>query len=125
MLTAKLNQVQTNRKTFIADPYNFVGLGIALLINIIHWLILYFKIKFSSGTILIHYNIIYGPDFVEKASFAYYIPLTAFLILVVNGLMSMYFYRKEKLASYFLNFANTAIQLIFFAASLIVIYINA
>lgn len=125
MFTAKLDHVTTVRKTFISDPFNFVSLGSSLLINIIHWALLYYKFKDYASSILVHYNVVSGPDFVARASYAYFIPLTALVILAVNLACSVYFYKREKLASYFLNFSNLAIQILFLAASIIVIAINA
>jgi hypothetical protein len=124
MFQAKLNAIAQSRKSFIFDPLNLPSLGASLLINIIHLLILYFKLGFSQRTILIHYNVVYGSDFVGRVQQAYLIPLTALAILVLNTILSGYFYRREKLASYFLNYANIAVQLIFLAASIIIIRTN-
>jgi hypothetical protein len=124
MFTAKLNLARFAQRRFVSDPFNLVSLGLSFLINIIHWCLLYYKIKFEKGTILIHYNVIYGPDFIEKARFTYTIPLVALLFLIFNIGLSIYFYRHEKLAAYFLNFANIALQLIFFTASIIIVQTN-
>jgi hypothetical protein len=125
MFTTKLTELEIRRKSYIFDPLNLKSLGPSLLINIIHWALLYFKFRHSSGTILLHYNVISGPDFVEKSRFVYFIPLIALVIFILNTILARYFYKKEKLAAYFLNFSNLAIQLIFLAASLMVISINA
>lgn len=125
MFEAKLNEVAIPRKRFLTDPINFAGLGPALLINIIHWAILYFKIKLSSGTLLLHYNVIYGPDVVGRAIYAYVVPLSAFCLLVANIMLAVYLYRREKLAAYFLNFAGIVVQIVFLAATLMILQINA
>ena len=109
---------------FISDRMNFATLGIALLINIIHWVVLYIKIKPSQQNVVLHYNVSYGTDLVDKAIFIYFIPGLALLFLIVNLIIALIFFRREKLSAYFLNFGTIAVQLIFLAASLSLIYIN-
>jgi hypothetical protein len=64
-------------------------------------------------------------DFVDKAKYAYLTPAIALAVLILNIILAHVFYKKEKLAAYFLNFANLAVQLIFLAASIMIIMINA
>lgn len=124
MFITKLNEVLSSKKSFVADPLNSVSLGICLLINIIHWVILYIKIKPGNRYILLHYNVVYGSDLVGKSTYIYLIPFVALILLLINALVASFFYKKEKLASYFLNIASVAIQLIFLAASLVLIIAN-
>lgn len=124
MFVAKLNEVLTSKKSFIADPINYTSLGIAGLLNIIHWLILFSKIKPSKTQILLHYNVVYGPDFIQKSIYIYWIPLLALILLLINVSVASVFYKKEKLASYFLNISSVAVQLIFLVASIVLIIVN-
>lgn len=124
MFLTKLNEVLASKKTFISDRANLLSLSVGLLINIIHWVILYIKIRPGSHSILLHYNVIYGPDLVDKSIYAYFIPGIALGILLFNILVSINFYKREKLASYFLNAAGIPVQLIFFAATLVLINAN-
>jgi hypothetical protein len=124
MFSTNSPEVLPPKKSFISDRLNYVSLGVALLINSIHWAVLLFKIKPGENSILLHYNVIYGPDLVDKANYAYLVPLIALIIFIVNLLIALYFYRKEKLGAYFLNFAGIPIQLIFLAASLVLISAN-
>jgi len=104
---------------------NSYSLGIAGLLNIIHWVVLYIKIRPGKNNILLHYNVVYGPDLVEKSFYLYWIPLLALILLAVNILVAANFYKKEKLASYFLNIASIAVQVVFFVATVILIVVNA
>ncbi len=124
MFIAKLNEVLASKKSFIQDPYNFISLGIALLVNIIHWVLLLFKIAPNSERILLHYNVVYGADVVDKSAYIYFIPSLALLFLILNAFVASNLFKKEKLASYFLNIASIAVQLIFLAASIVLIIAN-
>lgn len=124
MFTIKLNQALSKQLSFISDPLNYPGFIISAVINIIHWAIDLNKIGSLRGQIILHYNTVYGADLVGKTRYAYLIPAVALAFFLANLLLASFFYKREKLAGYFLNFATIAIQLIFLAASLAVININ-
>lgn len=124
MFLSKLNEVLTSKQSFISDRLNQAGIGLALLINIIHWAILLIKISPFNGNILLHYNVVSGADFVDKSTYIYAIPGIALAILAVNFLLTFYFYKKEKLAAYFTAFAMIPVQIIFLVASIVLIVIN-
>ena len=127
MFLAKLNEVLASKntwKSFVSDRLIFFSIGISVLINIIQWLMIYIKISPSNANILLHYNIIYGTDLVDKGLYAYMIPGIALLFLLVNIGVAFFFYQKEKLSSYFLSMANIPVQLIFFVASVVIILAN-
>lgn len=125
MFVAKLQEVLASKRSFITDPLNWISIGIAGLLNIIHWLGLYIKIRPSDSRILLHYNVVYGPDFVDKSTYAYLIPLAALVFFTINLIAAFMLYKKEKLAAYFLNIASIAVQLIFLVASVVLIIANA
>lgn len=125
MLREKLNQVLASRKPFASDSLNRAGFVSALIVNIIHWGVLYFKLNSGGANILLQYNVVYGPESIGPELYAYNLPAVALFILVVNLLIASSFYKKEKLPAYFLGFATLAIQMIFFAAGLVIIVINA
>jgi hypothetical protein len=120
----KLERALTSRKPFFSDPYNYWGFGISSVLNIIHWVVLYSKIKPSAIPILLHYSVVYGPDLVNKSFYIYIIPGLALLILILNLVVATSFYQKEKLSSYFLSFSTVAVQIIFFISTLVLISIN-
>jgi hypothetical protein len=125
MFVAKLNEVLSSKSSFLADRINAISLGVAGLLNIIHWGLLFIKIKPDKNNILLHYNVVYGPDLVEKSLYLYWIPLLALVLLIVNVIVAANFYKKEKLASHFLSIASIAVQVVFLIASIILIAVNA
>src|SRR6185436_9089344 len=99
MFLTKLNEVLASNKSFVSDRINFSSLSIAALLNIIHWVILYSKIKPSQSNLLLHYNVIYGADQIGKSIYLYWIPLLALILLIFNIILSISFYQREKLAA--------------------------
>ncbi len=124
MFSTKLNEVLASKRSFISDRMNSVGLGISLLINIIHWLTLYIKIKPGVDDILLHYNVVYGSDLVGKSIYIYWIAFLALALLIVNVILAVTFYKKEKLASHFISLSSIPVQLVFFIATIVLITVN-
>lgn len=124
MFVTKLQEALASKRPFLADPLNFISIGLAALLNIIHWLLLFIKIRPSASHILLHYNVVYGPDLVDKSTYVYLIPFVAFIFFIINVYTSAVFYKKEKLAAYFLNIASVTVQVIFLVASLVLIISN-
>jgi hypothetical protein len=124
MFVAKLEEAIASKTAFISDRMNFLSLGLAGLLNIIHWVILFIKIKPGKNNILLHYNVVFGPDLVAQSVYLYWIPLLALILLIINVAVAANFYKKEKLAAYFLNVASIAVQVVFFVATLILIMVN-
>jgi hypothetical protein len=124
MFLTKLNEVLASKRSFISDRMNSYGFGIALLVNIIHWLILYIKVRPDREDVLLHYNVVYGADFINRSIYLYWIPALALILLILNSAVAIFFYRREKLAAYFLSIASVPIQMLFFVATLILIIVN-
>ena len=125
MFLAKLNEVLTSKKSFISDRLNIAGLLISAFVNLITWVIVAGKIKPGNTGILLHYNVVYGSDLVARSWFAYLVPAIAMVLLVLNAILASFFYKKEKLASYFLSIFSIAVQLIFLTASLVLAVANS
>ena len=99
---------------------------LALLVNIITWLFIFYKIKPTAEVIPLHYNIFFGASFIGKAYFLYFLPAIGLAIIIVNFL----FYRKslafEKFAGEILLAVSLFVQImiliaVIFLKSLIVI----
>lgn len=125
MFLTKLKEVLASKRSFLSDRINVFSLGLSGLLNIIHWVILYIKIKPGNVNVLLHYNVVYGPDFVERSLYLYWIPLLALILLIINAIAAFVFYKKEKLAAHFIAIASIAVQLVFFVATINLIFINA
>lgn len=92
--------------------------GLALLANIITWLVIYTQIKPSSELTPLHYGVFYGTDLIGKGHYIYLVPLAGLLILGVN----YYFYRhileKEPLAAKSLMAVALVVQILILLAIL-------
>jgi hypothetical protein len=124
MFIPKINEVWPSNKSFITDPICGINFGVSALLNIIHWAILYSKIGVDQNKLVLHYSAIYGPDVVNKGIYLYLIPIIALVFFLINFFLAGYFYKKEKLAAYFLAAATIAVQVVLFVAAFALILVN-
>jgi len=124
MFIKKLNEALASKKSFLSEPLNFASFGVSALLIIIHWVILYIKVKPSRGNVLLHFNVVYGADLVGKSLYLYLLPAIALTVIVINAFLTRYFYKREKLASYFVAVATIPVQLVFFIATIVLIIAN-
>lgn len=123
-----------NISKFFEHPYrediivkiNFIA---SIVINLIIWLVLYFKLHpFSytteAGQIYLHYNLYFGIDNIGYWYEALVIPLLGLFIIIFNNALAYYFYIQDKVISYGLVFSQTILQITLFAAGIFVILLN-
>lgn len=76
--------------------------GICFAINSIAFLFIYYKIHPTDRTLALHYNVLVGVDSYGRGKNLYYIPITAFVMSVVNFI----FYKALKDTKSFLAMAS-------------------
>lgn len=119
-----------NFKFFFAEEYFRSGIVIWLLIlslffNLADWISLKIFVKAVDFPIILHYNVYFGVDSIGNYKEIYLIPAIGIILLIVNLLLSFYFYKnKERIASYLLLMAVLMIQLSLLVASIGLILIN-
>ncbi len=94
------------------DPVMFFSLVLAVLANAGIWAVLYFTVESSDRPIILHYNIYFGVDFVGDWRNVYIMPALAFLIFLINLVLSRFFYYKERFISYLFAVMALLIQLL-------------
>lgn len=101
-----------------------VSLITAGIINIILWFLLYIKFGFSREPMPLHFNIIYGIDYVGKGYSIYQIPAAGLVIFLVNFILARIFLKIEKVFGYFLIFGSAGAQLFLLIAVLALVVLN-
>lgn len=74
--------------------------------------------------IVLHYNIYFGISALGPWLMLLLFPLSGLIVSVINGLLVMILYLKEKLLSYFLAFSIIFYNLIVLLAIILIIYVN-
>lgn len=107
------------------DRLIFVSIILSAILNIILWLILGGKFGWSGEKVPLHFNAVYGIDYLASARQVYQIPLTGLFLLAVNTFLAARISSREKFFSYFFSFGSVAIQLILITAGAVLVVLNA
>jgi len=101
------------------SKFSLLIIGLAIVVNIAIWIILYFKIEPSSYPIPLHYNIYTGIDAIDYWYKIFIIPGFGITVILINVIIGLFFNLKEKIISYIMYTAAMIIQIILLASSII------
>ena len=108
---------------FIKDPTFLFSFIASLFVNLAIWINL-FRIQKIDGLIPLHYNIYLGIDHVGTWYKLFTVPIIGITILILNLILSIFVYFKDKLIAHILIFSALFVQIILFLASLSIVWIN-
>ena len=106
------------------DRIILMNVALSILMNVAVWLAIIYNFWLESEYITLHYNIYFGISALGPWYALLVIPLLGLVIIMVNFLLSLYFYLKQQILSYFLTFGMTVVNLIMLVAVGLIIYIN-
>lgn len=95
---------------FLTDRLIFVSFLAGIIINIILWVLLAGKFGFSTRPVPLHFNVVYGIDFVKSSRTIYQLPLAGLTIVFLNLFLARLLYEREKPLSYVLCVAAGVVQ---------------
>lgn len=111
-------------KLYLKDKPNLIMLSLSLLINILSWLWLVFQIKPQQEEIFLHYNILFGVDYIGSWWKVFYLPIFGLLILLTNTLVGWFLFGKDKFVAQILNAVNLFCQIFIFVAAALLVFLN-
>jgi hypothetical protein len=97
---------------------------ISLVLNLLIWFWLFWQISGSEEVVLLHYNILFGVDYIGPRYLVAMIPLTGLFILISNAVVGWLSYPKDKMIAAMLNFATSIIQIFLLVAASLVVFLN-
>ncbi len=100
----------------------FFGVGLAM--NIFVWLWLWLHIPQELEELFLHYNILFGVDLIGPAWQVYLVPLSGFMIILVNFLLGWALFKKDTFASFILNFVACLVQLFLVIDAFLLVLLN-
>ncbi|MFZ2970220.1 MAG: hypothetical protein WA063_03675 [Minisyncoccia bacterium] len=110
---------------YFADRIITAALLFSFIINISIWYYIYKNQITGDYPVILHYNLIFGVDYLGDYVKAYFIPFVGAIILITNTLLSHFVYSRERLASYFLVINVLIIQIFLFFAGYLIIRVNS
>jgi len=82
------------------DPVIFFSLVLAIISNLGMWVVTWQLVEPASRPMILHYNVYFGVDAIGDWKNIFLMPTLALVILLVNTILSRFFYYKEKLIAY-------------------------
>ena len=98
--------------------------GICIVLNIITFLFIYFKIHPGNKTLALHYNVLIGVEWYGKGKNLYYLPGVGLAISVVNFILFREFRKSGEFLASLTVFTSLCVQLIILTATLFLAQVN-
>jgi hypothetical protein len=96
----------------------------SFILNSFLWVYFYQNKIESVYPAILHYNIIFGIDYLDEYNKIYLISSAGLIIIFANVILGYVLYNKEKLAVYFLAFTALLAQIFLLVAGYLVVRIN-
>jgi hypothetical protein len=97
---------------------------LCLILSIITFLFVYYKISPSEKTLALHYNVLVGVEWYGKGKNIYFIPLVGFLISLVNYIFYKALKNNQNFLSFLTVFVSLCIQIILLVSVLFLARVN-
>lgn len=97
---------------------------ISLAVNVFIWVWLLWQIGPTSEPIFLHYNILFGVDYIGEWWRVLFLPIFGLLILLVNLVLGWVLYNRDKLFSYLLTVGALLCQLFLLVAACLLVFLN-
>jgi len=98
--------------------------SLASLANLLAWIWILFQIKPQDELIFLHYNILFGVDYVGEWWRVFYLPITGLFIFIVNFLIGWVLFHKDKFISVILQAVSLICQIFILVASALLVFLN-
>lgn len=103
---------------------NLIMLPLAFLLNLATWFWLLLQIKPQTDPIFLHYNILFGVDYIGEWWKVLYLPIAGLFIFLVNGILGWVLFSKDKFATQLLNFMSVLCQVFILIAAALLVFLN-
>jgi len=111
-------------KEFFENTTNRLLIGSSLFLNIALFLFFYFFIRQSDIPIVLHYNVDWGVDYFGEVKSIFILPTVGMIIFLLNGVLALKLWRKNRILSYFLTTATFLTQDFLIISSIALYLIN-
>jgi len=97
---------------------------IGLVFNLGLWGMLIFLFRPQEAPIFLHYNIFFGIDLIGPWWKIFYLPVTGFVILVLNAILSGASFKEDKALSYTMMSLSILFQAMLMAGAYLIAQVN-
>ena len=111
-------------KLYVKHLPNSLLIGLSLLANAVMWVWLGWQIPHQSDPIFLHYNILFGVDYIGEWWRAFALPLTGLVVLLVNTVLGWWLFSRDKFLNYLLLGIALMCQILLLLGSALLVFLN-
>jgi len=111
-------------KEFFKNITNRLLMGSSLVLNIALFLFFYFFIEQNNVPIVLHYNVNWGVDYLGEVKSIFTLPAVGMIIFLLNGVLAIKLWGKNRALSYFLTTAAFLAQFFLVISGIALYLIN-
>jgi len=111
-------------KLYFRHLPNLIILSLSLATNIAIWVWLLWQIRPHDEQIFLHYNILFGVDYVGEWWRILFLPISGLAILLVNGAIGWSLFGKDKFYAQLLNAVSLFCQIFLLVAAALLVFLN-
>ena len=111
-------------KLYVSYKPNLLVILLSFLLNMASWVWVLWQIGPQDETLFLHYNILFGVDYVGEWWKVLFLPLTGLIIFIINFILGWFLFHKDKFISIILNSVGLICQIFILIASGILIFLN-
>lgn len=110
---------------FFKDKIIKNSLIVSLILNVLTWLLFYFRIPIQVEPIALRYNVYVGINMIGPWFAVFYFSTVGLLIILINFFIAKHIYKRDKLPAHFLAVSALVCQLILLVYGVLLVMINA
>jgi len=96
----------------------------SVLLNLFSWFWLKSQLP-NTSELFLHYNVLYGVNYIAESWKIFFVPLIGLVILTVNFFIGWLLYKKDKFMAQILNFVAVLCQIFIIFTTFVLVFLNA
>ncbi|MFA6534174.1 MAG: hypothetical protein WCT37_03295 [Patescibacteria group bacterium] len=130
MVLAKLNIWESGLRrqlklVWLQDKIILVLFFVSLFLNLGFYLAIYFSIRPTEASLVLHYSVYFGIDLIGPWFQLYLTPLVGSFLGLINLALALIFYQKEKIAAYLLAVTTLLLEIFLLIGGGLLILVNS
>lgn len=102
-----------------------IPLGISALLNLLMWAWLIWRVPYGESQVFLHYNVLFGVDYIGQWWKMFFLPLMGIVIIMFNGAMGWVFFNRDKFIAHVFNGVSLIAQIFLLISSTLLTLLNA
>ena len=111
-------------KLYIKSIPNVIMFGLSALLNTATWFWLFWNIRPQEEPVFLHYNILFGVDYIGPWWKMVFLPATGFVILLTNAVLGWLMYQKHAFFAHLANAASVLCQIFILISASLLVFLN-